>query len=159
VPAEETSARRGGRASGPRLHTPIPCRPNRAVRAACNARWSALSRGQHLRPEASKRQTLISTHPASKCDIESNYCHSRTGESFVPSIQGEIMATIPIRRDEPRRERLLSEVIEERRATPSFDGSPVADEDLRRILEAGTKAPSGYNIQPWRFVVVRSAEG
>jgi nitroreductase len=69
------------------------------------------------------------------------------------------MATIPIRRDQTRRERLLSEVIEERRATHSFDGSPVPDEDLRRILDAGTKAPSGYNLQPWRFVVVRSAEG
>jgi len=68
------------------------------------------------------------------------------------------MATIPIRRDQPKREKLLSEAIEERRATPSFDGSPVANEDLRRILEAGTKAPSGYNIQPWRFVVVRSPE-
>jgi nitroreductase len=68
------------------------------------------------------------------------------------------MATIPIRKDQPRKERLLSEVIEERRATLSFDGSPVADEDLRRILDAGIKAPSGYNIQPWRFVVVRSAE-
>jgi nitroreductase len=69
------------------------------------------------------------------------------------------MATVPIRRDQPRRERLLSEIIEERRATHSFDGSPVPDEDLRRILDAGTKAPSGYNLQPWRFVVVRSAEG
>ena len=68
------------------------------------------------------------------------------------------MATIPIRRDRPRRERLLSEVVEERRATPSFDGSPVAKEDLERILDAGIKAPSGYNIQPWRFVVVQSPE-
>ena len=31
-------------------------------------------------------------------------------------------------------------------------------EDLRRILEAGLQAPSGYNMQPWRFVVVQSAE-
>src|SRR5437660_11422787 len=68
------------------------------------------------------------------------------------------MATIPIRRDQTRRERLLSEVIEERRATPSFDGSPVADQDLERILDAGRKAPSGYNLQPWRFVVVRWPE-
>src|SRR3954453_15413117 len=68
------------------------------------------------------------------------------------------MATIPIRRDQPRRERLLSEVVEERRATTSFDGSPVAREDLEKILGAGIKAPSGYNIQPWRFVVVQSEE-
>src|SRR5256885_1182901 len=68
------------------------------------------------------------------------------------------MATIPIRRDEPRRERLLSAAIDERRATLSFDGSPVRDQDMHKILEAGMKAPSGYNIQPWRFVVVRSLE-
>src|SRR5882762_996114 len=68
------------------------------------------------------------------------------------------MATIPIRRDQPKKEKLLSEAIEERRATLSFDGSPVPDQDLRTILDAGRKAPSGYNIQPWRFVVVRSPE-
>jgi nitroreductase len=68
------------------------------------------------------------------------------------------MATIPIRRDLPRKERLFSEVVEERRATLSFDGSPVPEEVMRRILDAGSKAPSGYNIQPWRFVVVESKE-
>ncbi len=30
--------------------------------------------------------------------------------------------------------------------------------DLRHILDAGAAAPSGYNVQPWRFVVVQSAE-
>jgi nitroreductase len=55
-------------------------------------------------------------------------------------------------------ERLLSEVITQRRATPSFDGSLVPDEVLSAILRAGLEAPSGYNLQPWRFVVVRSAE-
>jgi nitroreductase len=57
-----------------------------------------------------------------------------------------------------RMERSFSEVIEERRATPSFDGEPIPDADLKRILEAGLKAPSGYNLQPWRFVVVRTPE-
>ncbi len=55
-------------------------------------------------------------------------------------------------------EKLLSEVIEQRRATPSFDGAPIPDDDLKTILEAGLKMPSGYNLQPWRFVVVRTAE-
>lgn len=55
-------------------------------------------------------------------------------------------------------ERLLSEAISTRRATPSFDGSPLPDEILRKILEAGMAAPSGYNLQPWRFVVVRDKE-
>src|ERR1700677_2622119 len=52
----------------------------------------------------------------------------------------------------------LSEAIEERRATPSFNGAPIPAEDLKQILNAGLQAPSGYNMQPWRFVVVQSPE-
>jgi nitroreductase len=55
-------------------------------------------------------------------------------------------------------EKTLSQAIAQRRATPSFDGSPLSDEHLKKILEAGLQAPSGYNMQPWRFVVVRSEE-
>jgi nitroreductase len=55
-------------------------------------------------------------------------------------------------------ERSLSDAIGGRRATPSFDGAPIPAEDLEKILKAGLYAPSGYNMQPWRFVVVRSAE-
>jgi len=52
----------------------------------------------------------------------------------------------------------LSQAIQERRATPSFDSSPIPSGDLRQILDAGLQAPSGYNMQPWRFIVVQSAE-
>ena len=52
----------------------------------------------------------------------------------------------------------LSEAVAGRRATPSFDGSPMDGEDLMRIIGAGLQAPSGYNLQPWRFIVVRSPE-
>jgi len=52
----------------------------------------------------------------------------------------------------------LEEVIRTRRSTPSFDGSEMPPEHLRRVLEAGLAAPSGYNVQPWRFVVVQSDE-
>jgi nitroreductase len=55
-------------------------------------------------------------------------------------------------------EKTLSRAIAERRASPSFDGSPIPDADLKGILQAGLQAPSGYNLQPWRFVVVRSHE-
>ena len=37
-------------------------------------------------------------------------------------------------------------------------GKPIADADLKKILEAGLKMPSGFNLQPWRFVVVRTPE-
>ncbi len=52
----------------------------------------------------------------------------------------------------------LSEAIRDRRATPSFEGDPIASGDLRTILQAGLDAPSGYNMQPWRFVVVQNPE-
>src|SRR5438270_12726817 len=55
-------------------------------------------------------------------------------------------------------ERPLSQVLRERRATPHFEPAPVPDEDLRKMLQAGLSAPSGFNLQPWRFVVVRDAE-
>jgi nitroreductase len=57
-----------------------------------------------------------------------------------------------------RVEKSFSEAVEQRRATPSFDGMPIPDADLKKILEAGLNAPSGYNLQPWRFVVVRTPE-
>jgi nitroreductase len=54
-----------------------------------------------------------------------------------------------------RREKSFLQIVEERRATPSFEGTPVPDADLAKILEAGRHAPSGYNMQPWRFIIVR----
>src|ERR1051326_3531946 len=55
-------------------------------------------------------------------------------------------------------EKPLSVAVSERRATRHFDPTPVDEADCLRILEAGRLAPSGYNLQPWRFVVVRNAE-
>lgn len=56
------------------------------------------------------------------------------------------------------KECLLSQAIIERRATPNFDGSPIPNEALSTILKAGIESPSGYNLQPWRFIVVRDLE-
>lgn len=55
-------------------------------------------------------------------------------------------------------EKPLSKAIAERRSTPSFDGRPVPVADMKRILEAGLAAPSGYNMQPWRFIVVQAPD-
>jgi nitroreductase len=55
-------------------------------------------------------------------------------------------------------EKPLSQAIKERRATPSFEDVPIHSADLEKIIRAGLEAPSGYNTQPWRFVVVRDAE-
>ncbi|HVW21755.1 MAG TPA: nitroreductase family protein [Opitutaceae bacterium] len=44
----------------------------------------------------------------------------------------------------------------ERRATAHFSATPVPVEDITSILAAGGQAPSGYNLQPWRFLVLRN---
>jgi nitroreductase len=44
------------------------------------------------------------------------------------------------------------------RAIRRLKPDPVPDELLRRVLEAATMAPSGTNMQPWRFLVVRDPE-
>jgi len=55
-------------------------------------------------------------------------------------------------------EKSLSSVVESRRATPSFEEVPIHAADLEKIIRAGLAAPSGYNLQPWRFVVVRDRD-
>ena len=46
------------------------------------------------------------------------------------------------------------DAITARRNVRSFSGQPVSTEHLDRILEAGRRAPSSRNSQPWDFVVV-----
>lgn len=52
----------------------------------------------------------------------------------------------------------LTQAILDRRATSHFKPDRVPDEYLEAILQFGGQAPSGYNLQPWRFVVVREKE-
>ena len=56
------------------------------------------------------------------------------------------------------RETALSELVRRRRATDNFSPEPVSDSDLQEIVRAGLEAPSSYNLQPWRFVVVRDLQ-
>ena len=58
----------------------------------------------------------------------------------------------------PTTQKSLAQAIRDRRATPSFDGEPIPPSDLRQIIDAGLHAPSGYNMQPWRFIVVQHPE-
>ena len=50
----------------------------------------------------------------------------------------------------------ITETVLERRATIHFkEGEEIPENILRAILQLGAQAPSGYNLQPWRFIVVR----
>lgn len=45
-----------------------------------------------------------------------------------------------------------------RRSVRDFSADPIPDEILELAIHSASSAPSGANMQPWRFVVVRDAE-
>ena len=50
------------------------------------------------------------------------------------------------------------EAVQKRRSIRAYDPTPIPNEKLERILEAGRLAPSAGSIQPWHFIVVTDAE-
>src|ERR1700689_1069871 len=50
------------------------------------------------------------------------------------------------------------EAITSRRNVRSFDDRPIAAPDRDQILEAGRRAPSSQNWQPWDFILVTRRE-
>jgi len=48
----------------------------------------------------------------------------------------------------------LFEAIEARRSVRAYLSKPISRVDLEKIVDAGRKAPTGRNEQPWEFVVV-----
>lgn len=46
------------------------------------------------------------------------------------------------------------EAIRKRRTVRNFTGAPIPRADLETIVDAGRLAASGYNRQPWDFIVV-----
>ena len=48
------------------------------------------------------------------------------------------------------------EAIRARRSIRRYTDEPLRKEDVLRILEAGRWAPSGRNVQAWRFLVLRA---
>ncbi len=49
---------------------------------------------------------------------------------------------------------LVDQAARTRRSVRDFAPEPVDLQDVARILQVGTMAPSAWNLQPWRFVVV-----
>jgi nitroreductase len=66
---------------------------------------------------------------------------------FYPTVQSDGAPAKP-----------LLQVLLDRRATAHFEPDPVPDDYLNAILQFAGQAPSGYNLQPWRFIVIRDAE-
>ncbi|MGM0686745.1 MAG: nitroreductase family protein [Promethearchaeati archaeon] len=50
------------------------------------------------------------------------------------------------------------ELVKKRRSVRRFKPDPIPDEYVDKIIEAARWAPSGFNLQPWEFVVVKEKE-
>ncbi|MFC1868453.1 nitroreductase family protein [Thermodesulfobacteriota bacterium] len=48
------------------------------------------------------------------------------------------------------------ELVKKRRSIRNFKKDPIPDEYVDKIIEAARWAPSGFNMQPWEFVVVKN---
>lgn len=49
----------------------------------------------------------------------------------------------------------VMEAIAARRSVRAYESTPVPDDALIKVLEAGRIAPSASNYQPWHFIIVR----
>jgi nitroreductase len=49
----------------------------------------------------------------------------------------------------------LFDAIQGRKSIRKFKRTPVPEEDIKKILDAGRFAPSANNTQPWRFVIIK----
>ncbi len=49
-------------------------------------------------------------------------------------------------------------IIKERRSVRRYKPDPIPPEALLRVLEAARFSPSGKNLQPWKFILVRDSQ-
>ncbi len=47
------------------------------------------------------------------------------------------------------------DVIQKRQSVRKYKEDPIPEKALMRVLEAARLAPSGKNIQPWKFIIVK----
>jgi nitroreductase len=52
----------------------------------------------------------------------------------------------------------LFDAIKGRKSIRRFKRTPVPNEDIKKIIDAGRLAPSANNVQPWSFIVVKDRE-
>ncbi|MCB2195564.1 MAG: nitroreductase family protein [Bacteroidetes bacterium] len=52
----------------------------------------------------------------------------------------------------------LLELIYKRQSDRAYLATPIEDDKLHRVLEAGRLAPSACNAQPWKFIVVNDQD-
>ncbi len=52
----------------------------------------------------------------------------------------------------------FDELLRARRSVHEYSDEPIDESTLESIFEAATLAPSGYNLQPWEFLLLRDDE-
>jgi nitroreductase len=82
---------------------------------------------------------------------------TKTTTSLMEVVSGVLEGVEEVSEKEKREECL--KYIKERRSITFFDPEKeVSDDTLKEILNLSALAPSGYNLQPWEVVVVKSRE-
>ena len=49
----------------------------------------------------------------------------------------------------------ILKIIKERRSVRKYKPDPIPEEVLQRVLDAARFSPSGKNLQPWKFILVK----
>ena len=52
----------------------------------------------------------------------------------------------------------MLEAIRRRRSIRRFKAAPISEQRIEKLIEAARLAPSGCNVQPWRFIIVKNKE-
>jgi nitroreductase len=50
------------------------------------------------------------------------------------------------------------DAIRKRRSIRRFKATPLTEQQIERLIEAARLAPSGCNVQPWRFIIAKDKE-
>jgi nitroreductase len=51
-----------------------------------------------------------------------------------------------------------TQAAESRRSIRAYEATPIPEADMRELLRLAGRAPSAYNVQPWRFIVVQDED-
>jgi len=52
----------------------------------------------------------------------------------------------------------LLELVKSRRSTRRFKPDPIPEDSVSKIIEVARWAPSGFNLQPWEFVIIEKKD-
>lgn len=58
----------------------------------------------------------------------------------------------------PQAIKTVQEAAQARVSIRKYTDQPITNEEIEAILDLAGRAPSAYNVQPWRFIVVRNPE-